>query len=164
MGPEDAPVTIVEFLDPECESCRAFYPYVKNVMAKYEGQVRLVVRYAAFHKNSSYAIAILEATRKQDKYWETLGVLFKSQPAWGNHHNPRPDLIWNYLPTIEGLDIEKVKEDMHDPKFMEIVKKDMEDGKKLGVRGTPTFFINGKPLKNFSYNQLELQVKEELEK
>lgn len=164
MGPEDAPVTIVEFLDPECESCRAFYPYVKDVMEKYKGQVRLVVRYAAFHKNSTYAISILEATRKQNLYWETLGVLFKSQPAWGNHHNPRPDLIWSYLPTVKGLDIEKVKTDMHDPSFIEIVKKDMEDGKNLGVRGTPTFYINGQPLKSFNYGQLELQVREELEK
>ncbi|POB14770.1 disulfide bond formation protein DsbA [Halobacteriovorax sp. DA5] len=163
MGPDNAKVVLVEFLDPECESCRAFSPYVKEIMNKYEGKVKLVVRYAAFHKNSAYAISILEAARKQGKYWETLDLLFKSQPAWGNHHNPRPDLIWNYLTTLD-LDIDKIKSDMHDPKFMEWIRQDAEDGKALGVRGTPTFFINGKPLERFSYQQLELQIREELNK
>ncbi len=163
VGPDDAKVVLVEFLDPECESCRAFAPYVKEIVEKYEGKIKLVVRYAAFHKNSAYAISILEAARKQGQYWQTLDLLFKSQPAWGNHHNPRPDLIWNYLTTLD-LDIDQIKKDMHDPKFMEWIKQDAEDGKTLGVRGTPTFFINGKPLERFSYQQLELQIREELEK
>lgn len=163
IGPDDAKVILVEFLDPECESCRAFSPYVKELMKKYEGKIKLVVRYAAFHKNSRYAISIIEAARKQGKFYETLNVLFQNQPVWGNHHNPRPDLIWNFLPLI-GLDLEKIKSDMHDPKIAEMIEQDAKDGVQLGVRGTPTFFINGKPLESFSYMQLELQIREELQK
>ncbi len=163
MGAENPKVYLVEFLDPECESCRAFSPYVKELMRKYADQVQLVIRYAAFHKNSKYAISILEAARKQGLYFETLEVLFKSQPAWGNHHNPRPDLIWNFLTALD-LDLDKIKQDMHDPAIKEIIEQDTKDGKTLSIRGTPSFFINGKPLEQFSYQQLELQIRQELEK
>jgi protein-disulfide isomerase len=52
IGPTDAPVTIVEFFDPSCEACRAFYPIVKQIMAGYPNEVRLVLRYAPFHEGS----------------------------------------------------------------------------------------------------------------
>ncbi|MIL09957.1 disulfide bond formation protein DsbA, partial [Salmonella enterica subsp. enterica] len=65
IGSADAPVTIVEFFDPSCEACRAFYPLVKNLLAQYPQDVRLVLRYAAFHDGSDQAVGILEAARKQ---------------------------------------------------------------------------------------------------
>ena len=61
FGPSEAPVTIVEFFDPSCEACRAFYPFVKNILAQYPDDVRLVLRYAAFHGGSDQAIGTLEA-------------------------------------------------------------------------------------------------------
>ncbi len=161
LGPDDAKVTLVEFLDPECESCRAFYPFVKELMAKYPNDIRLVVRYAPFHGNSKFAIKILEAARKQNKYWEALGVLFYFQPQWGDHHNPQPELIWNYLPQA-GIDVEQIKKDMDDPKFVEIIEQDVSDVKDLGVRATPSFFVNGKPLTEFGFNQLQALIESEL--
>ena len=89
LGKAEAPVYLIEFLDPECESCRAFYPYVKKILEDFP-DVQLVVRYAPFHHNSVFAVKILEASRKQGKYWEVLEAMFASQPAWGNHHNPAP--------------------------------------------------------------------------
>lgn len=163
VGNKDAKVTMVEYLDPECESCRAFYPYVKRILNDFNGQVRLVVRYAPFHANSQFAVKILEAARKQGKYWEAMELLFHYQPAWGSHHNPRPELIWNYLPEI-GLDIEKIKTDMNDPEISKIIQQDIADGQKLGVRMTPTFFVNGRQLERFGYEYLRDLVKEELEK
>ncbi len=163
LGNKDAKVFIVEFLDPECESCRSFYPYVKKIMAQHEGKVKLVVRYTPFHKNSKFAIRILEATRKQGKFWESLGLLFHYQPKWGNHHNPRPELIWDILP-LAGVDIKKVKEDMNDPATKTIIEQDVADGKTLKVRATPTFFINGKPLQSFGYEQLKKAIDDEVKK
>ncbi len=159
MGPRNAPVQLVEFMDPECESCRMFHPFVKNLMKKYEGKIHLVVRYVPFHGNSKFAIAILESAKKQGKFWETLEILFKNQPAWGNHHNPSPELIWNYLPMV-GLDVDQVKKDYQDPAIAKLIEQDFADARELGVRATPTFFINGKPLRDFGYKQLEDQIKE----
>jgi len=80
LGSEEATVYLVEFLDPECESCAAIYPQVKKLLSDYEGQIKLVVRHVPFHKNSKFAIQILEAARKQGKYWEALDLLFRTQP------------------------------------------------------------------------------------
>lgn len=163
LGPSNPDVYLVEFLDPECESCRQFYPYVKMILEENPGRVQLVVRYAPFHPNSRYAIKILEAARKQGKYWETLEVIFQHQPEWGSHHNPRPELIWNYLPQV-GLDLEKVQADMKDPAIEEMIEKEVKDLTDLGVRGTPQFFVNGKPLETFGLEPLRELIRSELEK
>ena len=153
FGNKDAKVVITEFLDPECESCRQFYPRVKKLLEMYKGKVKMVVRYAAFHRNSKHAIKVLEATRKQNKYWEALELLFEYQPAWADHHNPQPELVFIYLKEL-GIDIEKLKQDMQDPAIENIINQDALDLKKLNVRGTPTFFVNGKPLESFGIEYL----------
>lgn len=162
LGPDSAKVFLVEFLDPECESCRAFYPYVKMIMNEFDGNVQLVVRYAPFHPNSKFIIKIIEASRKQGKYWETLELLFQHQPEWGSHHHPNPELVWNYLPQL-GLDIDKLKKDMEDPAIEKIIEKEIADGADLGVRMTPSFFVNGKPLETFGYEPLREMVREALQ-
>lgn len=161
-GPDDARVYLVEFMDPECESCRSFHPIVKKVIAKYPKDVKLVLRYTPFHKNSKFAISILEAAKKQNKFWETLDVVFKSQPSWGNHHNPKPELLWKFLSDVSGLDIEKVRKDVNDPSIKKIIEQDIEDGKRLKVRRTPTFFVNGKRLKRLGYEILRTVIENEL--
>lgn len=161
LGNPDAQVTLVEFLDPECESCSAFYPYVKELMKENEGKVKLVVRYALFHRNSKYVAGMLEAIRKQGKYWEALAYFFKRQPEWASHHAPKPELLWTYLPDL-GIDTEQVKKDMQDPQILKNIELDVADGKALGVRQTPSFFVNGKPLQEFGYIQLRNLIHSEL--
>lgn len=162
LGNENAKVYLIEFLDPECESCRAFYPFVKSLLSEFDGKVQLVVRYATYHRNSAFAVKILEASRKQGKYWETLNLLFENQPSWGDHHNPRPELIWEYLPSI-GLDLEKIRADLEDPSTLKIIEQDQADGIQLGVRGTPTFFVNGKPLEQFGEESLRAALQSAIE-
>lgn len=162
LGPDSAKVFLVEFLDPECESCREFYPYVKMIMNEFDGNVQLIVRYAPFHPNSKFIIKIIEAARLQGKYWETLELLFQHQPEWGSHHAPNPQLVWNYLPDL-GLDIEKLKKDMEDPKIQKIIDDEIAAGNDLGVRMTPSFFVNGKPLESFGYEQLRDMVRDALQ-
>ncbi len=163
LGDKNAKVILVEFLDPECESCRKFYPYVKNLLEKYKGKLRLVVRYVPFHKNSTYAVKILEAARKQGKYWEAMAILFYYQPAWGNHHNPQPEKIWDFLPQAK-VDIAQIKRDMESPEIMINLNQDIADAKTLKVRATPTFFVNGKPLVKFGYQYLEDLITQEIDK
>ena len=160
-GNKDAKIYLIEFLDPECESCRAFYPHVKELINEYDGKLQLVVRYAPFHGNSKIAIAALEAARKQNKYWEALELLFKRQPEWGSHHHPRIDLIYQFLPIV-GIDIKKLKQDMKDSSINEIIAQDLEDLKKLGVRATPTFFVNGRVPAGFGYAHLKELIDEEI--
>ena len=160
-GSDDAKVYIVEFFDPACETCRVFYHPVKDLMRANPGRIKLVMRYAPFHDGSDYVVKILEAGRKQGKYWETLEVLYKYQPNWASHHNPQPQLIWQYLPEA-GLNMEQIKNDMNDPKIVKLINQDLADAKTLNVRKTPEFFVNGKPLPSFGYNQLKDLVEAEI--
>ncbi|MFB1030909.1 MAG: thioredoxin domain-containing protein, partial [Thauera sp.] len=72
IGPQNAPVTIVEFFDPACETCRAFYPIVKQIMAQHPDKVRLALRYAPFHHGSDQVVKLIEAARKQGLYTPVL--------------------------------------------------------------------------------------------
>ena len=161
MGSEEARVTLVEFFDPACEACKAFYPFVKNMLAQYPGQLKLVVRYAPFHQGSDYYVKILEAARKQGMYWETLEVLYQSQHYWASHHQAKPDLAWEVLKHT-NLDLTQLKADMEDPQIAEIIKQDLADVATLNVQKTPGFFVNGKPLISFGYQQLKTLVETEI--
>jgi len=161
LGRDDAKVYLVEFSDPACETCSAFYPFVKKLMVVNPGKIKLVVRYAPFHDGADYFVKILEAARKQGKYWETLEVMYKTQRHWASHHNPQPQLIWKFLPSA-GLDLEKIRNDMNAPEIEKLIKQDLADAKTLNVRKTPGFFVNGKPLQRFGRRQLKELVESEI--
>ncbi|MCP3676215.1 MAG: thioredoxin domain-containing protein, partial [Deltaproteobacteria bacterium] len=106
-------------------------------------------------------VKMLEAARKQGKFWEALEIMFNSQPYWASHHNPQPQLLWQYLPQA-GLNMEQIKIDMNDPEIERVIQQDLADAKTLNVRKTPEFFVNGRPLPSFGYNQLKELVEAEL--
>ena len=161
LGNDDAKVYLIEFSDPACETCATYHSFVKKLMTANPGKIKLVVRYAPFHDGSDYMVKILEAARKQGKYWETLEVMYKTQPHWASHHNPQPQLIWKFLPNA-GLDLEKIRNDMNDPEIAKLIQQDLADAKTLNVRKTPGFFVNGKPLLRFGRNQLQELVESEI--
>jgi protein-disulfide isomerase len=161
LGSEDAKVYLIEFMDPACETCAAFYPFVKQMMAANPGKIKLVLRYAPFHDGADYFVKILEAAKKQGKYWETLEVMYKSQPYWASHHNPQPDKIWQFLP-MAGVDVERIKQDVNDPAITQLIEQDLADAKTLNVQKTPGFIVNGKPLQEFGHQQLQELVNSEL--
>lgn len=162
LGPEDAPVTIVEFLDPECESCRAMFPVVKDLMKKYEGQVRLVVRYFPLHNNSVLAASATEAAGEQGKYWEMQELLFEQQPVWGEQRTPQTEMFMQYANQL-GLDMEQFTDDLNSEAYQEKIQRDKTDGEALAVRGTPTFFVNGQRITNLSQESLEAAIQAALE-
>lgn len=161
LGPKNAPVVVVEFLDPECEACRSMHPIVKQLLAEYEGRVRYVLRYRPLHTNSGYAALALEAAREQGKYWEMLDILFEKQPIWGSHQNPRPDLIPEYAREL-GLDMGSYERFVNSPANQKPINQDNNDGIALGVRGTPAFFINGRRLRELGAVQLRDAIREGL--
>jgi protein-disulfide isomerase len=162
LGSDDAKVFIVEFMDPACETCAAFAPFVKKIMADNPGKIKLVLRYAPFHEGADNFVKILEAARMQGKYWETLDVMFKSQGAWANHGHYQPERLWEFIPRT-GVDIEQIKKDMHSPAIAKIIEQDMADLKALNVQKTPGYFVNGKPLQQFGYRQLQQLIQSELD-
>lgn len=161
LGSDDAKVYIVEFMDPACETCAMFAPFVKQLLDANPGKIKLVLRYAPFHDGADYFVTILEAAKKQGKYWETLDVMFRSQQYWASHSNPQPQKVWEYLPHA-GLDLERLKKDMKDPAIAKLIAQDVADAKALDVRKTPGYFVNGKPLQDFGYRQLQELVESEV--
>ncbi|MEO5668939.1 MAG: thioredoxin domain-containing protein [Bdellovibrionota bacterium] len=161
QGPTTARVVVVEFLDPECESCRIMHPVTKGVLAEFAGQIYYVVRYMPFHPDSVYAASALEAAARQGKFWESLDVLFEKQHEWGAHDSSHPDLIPGYL-TALGVDRKRLENDMKDPLIAQRIEQDKTDGEAVGVTGTPTYFINGKMLMELGEQPLRTAIQQEL--
>ena len=162
-GNPDAKVTIVEFFDPACATCKAFHPFVKQLMEANPGRIKLVMRYAPLHRGSDYVVAILEAARLQNKFWKTLDATYAAQSVWASHGDPQPQKLWMRLGRI-GLDMKKAQSDMQSAAVIANIKQDVADGRQLGANKTPTFFVNGQPLVRFGYQQLQDLVASELEK
>ena len=161
VGDADARVHIVDFLDPACETCALFYPMVKQWMSEVPGEIRLSVRHIAFHTGADYAVRVLEASRKQDKYWQTLETLLASQRQWTQNHTVLPDRI---LPAIAGvgLDMEQLQVDMNAPDVLQRIEQDKQDAILLKISATPEYFVNGRPLPSFGRQQLADLIREEL--
>lgn len=162
-GPANAKVRIVEFLDPACETCRAFYPLVKELIDSHQGRVQLVVRYTPFHAGADTAVAVMEAARLQGVFWPVTQRLLREQRTWGADHNPRPDLIWDVVDGA-GLNLRRAREDAASASVRTRLEQDLADAKALGVTRTPGFFVNGRPLKRFGADELKELVRAEVER
>ena len=157
FGNADAPVQIVEFFDPACNTCRDFYPMVKALMAEHPGKIRLSLRYAPFHPGSEPVVKALEAARKQGQFRQTLEALFASQNDWVQNHTANVDSIWRHLDPL-GLDLGRLQNDMNSPAIANMIARDLMDAKTLNVTMTPEYFVNGKPLPSFGFDQLKSLV------
>ncbi len=157
FGNRSSRVLVVEWFDPECEGCREIHPSFEKIMAEYSDRVHFVLRYMPFHSNSMYASSVLEEARELGKFKEALNVIFEKQPEWGNHRVPRPDLIATYLEKI-GIPKEKLDRSYVIQKHGAKIKQDEDDGLKVGVRSTPTFFVNGQPLSELGEQPLRAAI------
>ncbi len=161
FGPVQAPVTIVEFFDPSCEACRAFHPYVKQILAENPEDVRLVLRYVLFHPGSEEVARMLEAARKQNLHEQVLEAVLEAQPGW--HDDPKVAQAWAAAERV-GLNLEQARQDMHAPGVNAVLETDMQDVMTVGIRGTPTFFVNGRALSEFGPEPLRRLVSSETAK
>ncbi|WP_413615690.1 DsbA family protein [Halomonas cupida] len=163
LGAEDAPVTIVEFFDPACEACRAFYPLTKRILATYPEQVQLVLRYTSFHGEiSDTAIRVLEAARRQDVFEPVLETLLARQEQWASHGRFDEQAILD-IASQAGLDQASAEAFLDSPEVQATINQDMDDVRKNKVLQTPTFFINGELLSPFGMQELFDAVKREVE-
>ncbi len=161
IGTPLARVEVVEYLDPECESCRVMHPIVKNILKEFEGKIRYVVRYMPYHHNSMSAAKILQSVKGQDLYWKLLDVLFEKQDEWSAGHGaPEGDSQAKLVDVAvsAGLSIEDVRQALANEAFAKQVNQDKEDGDRLGVRGTPSFFVNGRLLEELGEKPLRAAI------
>lgn len=164
IGPENARVTIVEFFDPACEACKSFHPYLKQTLSEFPQEVRLVIRYAPLHKELSVqAINVLEAARAQGRFEVTLDALLEGQRAWARQGANPVARVWA-IAQAAGLNIEQASIYVASGAVNVVLVQDVADMKAIGVRATPTFFVNGIPLQSADPNQLHDLVKQEVER
>ncbi|TMM44047.1 DsbA family protein [Colwellia ponticola] len=158
-GGSNAKVTIVEFFDPACGTCSQFYPLVNNLVKKYQGKVKVVMRYAPLHQGSQDVVKMLEAAHMQGQFWPAVELLFANQQRWVEHHVSNPTQALAGIKTLK-LDHEKLDSDWQSSQVAKVVAQDIQDGQTLNVRATPQFFVNGKPLVVFGYQELVELIEE----
>ncbi len=163
IGDPNAKVHVVEFLDPACETCALFFPIVKEYIAANPGRIRLSVRHVAFHQGADYAVRVIEASRAQDKYWQTLETLLGTQGVWAPNHTVQPELVDRAIAGV-GLDAARLASDASSPEVAQRIAKDRADAMTLQVTATPEYFVNGRGLPSFGEAQLRQLIREELQK
>lgn len=153
VGSKDAKTYLVEFSDFQCPACGAFKPYVDEIKTTYKDKLLFAYRHFPlqqhqFAKPSAYAA---EAAGEQGKFWQMYDYLFTNQE----------DLSDKKIADgakLLGLDLKKFGEDIKSEKIKNKVDKDLSDGQKFGVNGTPTFFLNGQKLELSSFSDLKKAV------
>lgn len=149
LGAEaDTGVTLVEFLDFECESCRAVFPFVEDLRERYAGEVTFVVRHFPIpsHANSTHAAAAVDAAGEQGRFEDMYRKMYETQPEWGEQRESKAALFRAYAERM-GLDMDRYDEAVDSERVLDHIAQDQRDGIGLGVEGTPTFFLNGKSIR-----------------
>jgi len=159
LGPANAPVTVVEFLDPACGACAGFAPFMKQLQLLHGDDVRVVFRYATFHRGSEDGVRILEAARRQGKFEATLAALFDGQAEWADQRAPNIEKAWE-LARAAGVDIARARRDAAEADGM--LRIEAMDVSALKVDRTPTVFVNARPLSDFGVEQMFALVQYEL--
>jgi len=148
-GNENSKVTLVEYGDYQCPPCASIYPSIKSVVEKYKDKIRFVFRnfpITSIHANAKTAAATAEAAGLQGKYWEMHDKIYEGQKQWSDLGiNERAEFFTNYAREL-GLDINKFTTDMASKSVSTKISYDYAIGTKVGVEGTPSFYLNGKKL------------------
>src|ERR1700694_5399822 len=139
LGPETAPVTLVEYGDYECPYCGQAHPIVKEIQRRLGDQLCFVYRHfplSQIHPHAEHAAEAAEAAGAQGKFWQMHDYLFEHQRALDDAH------LLLYAADLE-LDVDRFKREMTEHVYARRVREDFLSGVRSGVNGTPTFFING---------------------
>ena len=159
-GPHDAPVVMVEFADFECGGCGGLHPVLVELMKTYGAHARLVFKHFPLdkHHNARFAAQAAVAAQQQSKFWAMHSILFEHQDSLS------PPAIEGYAQELE-LDLRAFRDFAQSDEAKQRVERDLEQGKSLGIEGTPTLYINGRdlPLPLLSYDEVEAWIDLELE-
>ena len=138
-GPAEAPITLVEYGDFECPFCGMAYPVVRELGRRLGDRLRVVFRHFPLrdqHPHAQHAAEAAEAAAEQGKFWEMHDALFEHQQALADAH------LIRYAAEL-GLDTNRFRRELTEHRYRDRVQEDVLSGLHSGVRGTPTFFVNG---------------------
>lgn len=155
----DGKVTFVEFLDFECEGCRAAFPVVEQLRSTYGDRVSFVVRYFPLpgHVNGERAARAVEAAAQQGQFEAMYRQMYETQTQWGEQQTPQDDAFRDLARKL-GLDMTRWEADYTSPATKARIQTDIDDGTSLGVTGTPSFFLNGERLDPKSVDELTVAI------
>jgi protein-disulfide isomerase len=158
LGPADAPVTLEEYGDFQCPPCGKLSEPINEIQHDYNRQVRLIFRNFPLvnHQYAREAAYAAEAAGLQDRFWQMHDLLYKEQAVWSNSTDARA--LFNAYAGYIGLNIERFKIDMDSDKVKERVAADQKQGVSLGVKNTPTIFVNNKEIDPKTLNPTELRA------
>jgi formate-nitrite transporter family protein len=138
-GPDDAPVTLVEYGDFECPHCGRAHPIVQSIQRQLGSRLRFVFRHfplTEIHPHAKHAAEAAESAGAQGRFWEMHDALFENQDALED------DALIRYADDI-GIDAEQTARDLETGTYATRVRDDFRSGVRSGANGTPTFFVNG---------------------
>jgi protein-disulfide isomerase len=155
----DGKATLVEFLDFECEACRAAYPVIEELRADYGDRITFVTRYFPIpsHANAENAAIAVEAAAAQGQFEAMYRKMYETQANWGEQRDSKADVFRGFAAEL-GLDLAAYDRAVADPATRERVLRDQADGVAAGVQGTPTFFLNGVRIEPRSADDLRARI------
>ncbi|MCL4386765.1 DsbA family protein [Patescibacteria group bacterium] len=147
-GDKNAKVIIVEFSDFQCPACKFYTPQADQILKDYNGKIKLVYKEFPLpgHPNAMLAAQAAEAAALQGKFWEMHDLLFQNQDTWGAQQDPKATFI-SYAEKL-GLDTQKFTEDMGSKAVADKIKTDQDEGNRVNLQWTPTFYVNNRLMTN----------------
>lgn len=148
-GYASSSVIFIEYSDFECPACRNYYFVLRQIMVEFGDQVAFVFRnfpLSEIHEKAIIAARAAEAAGKQNKFWEMHDLLFEKQEEWSKASDPEKMFI-SYA-TLLGISVERFRSDLNSKEVVDFVNKQRKEAIKLGLQGTPSFFINGEKIDN----------------
>jgi protein-disulfide isomerase len=145
-GPATAKVTVEEFSDFQCPACGNFDPGLRRVLNDYGDRVHFIFRHfpLQMHKYAFIAARAAEAAGQQGKFWEMHDMIYDNQKEWSEAMEPR--VQFDAYATRLGLDVQRFKTDMGRQDLADRINADLMRGNSVGVKGTPTVYLNGREL------------------
>jgi protein-disulfide isomerase len=157
LGPKDAPVTLAVFSDYQCKYCARLEPVLERILRRYAGKVKLVIKNYPLksHPYARKAATAALAADRQGKFWAFHRRLFSYQKELN-------DQKIQQIARELGLNLERFNRDMKDPAIQRIIDRDLRDGRAADISGTPSIFVNGKPMRSGGIQVLHEMIQEEL--
>lgn len=149
IGANAKKVNLTEYGDFQCPACGAYHPVIKQLIEKYKNDIVFQFRnfpLTSLHQNARAAARAAEAADKQGKYWEMHDVLYEQQKSWETSSNAS-SVFEGYAAQL-GLNIDTYKKDYASNEVNDVINADYNEGQKLNITGTPTFFLQGKKIED----------------
>lgn len=144
-GPLNAPVQVIEYSDFQCPACRVAQTQVEQILKEYGDRVRVVYQHFPLegHRWAPLAHRAAECAARENRFWSYHDLLYQRQPAWSTRNEPPVEILLR-LGVEDGMDLERFGRCLADPDVDQVIRENKLTGSSLGVRQTPSFFVNGK--------------------